>query len=223
MLWVLFACHLPDSVILSLLWKRQVTLVNGWIITLLIAVGLIVILLAVILFSYIECKIIVHVSGTHPRIWVGIRACYGLIRFKYEVKKVDLETIKQTKRFGDDKNDMGKFAKVFISLLSQTHVIMYQWDMELGLGEAPQTAIASGLAWSLLSVVTGVATQYITFDVIPSIQVIPKYNDLSFLTRLVCISRLRVVHSIGAVYMLIYRILRAKGGVKPWRNIQSKA
>lgn len=180
-------------------------------------------LIAAILLSYIECKIIVHISGTHPRVWVGIRALYGLIRFKYEITKLDADSIEQSKRFGNSKYDAGKLAKVFINLLSQTHVIMYQWDMELGLGEAPQTAIASGIAWSLLSVVTGAATHYTTFDVVPSIQVIPRYNDLTFLTRLVCISRLRVVHSIGAVYMMISRILRAKGGVKPWRNIQSKA
>lgn len=196
---------------------------NGWIITLLITAGLLAAVITMVLFSYIECKIIVHISGTHLRLWIGVRALYGLIRFKYEIRQVNLDTMKQVERFNDPRYHNGKLTKIFIHLLSKTHVIMYQWDLELGLGEAAQTAIASGMAWSVLSVLTGAATEHIRFNVVPSIQVVPRYNDLTFLTRLVCISRLRVVHSIGAVYMMISRILRAKGGVKPWRNIQSKA
>lgn len=102
-------------------------------------------------------------------------------------------------------------------------VTQFIWDTEVGAGRAPDTAILSGLTWSATTMITGIMTRYFRFTDMPRLEVVPHFNTPYFSTRVVCISRIRVSQAIGAVLVLIYRMMRVEGGLRPWRIIQSKA
>ncbi|WP_036696457.1 DUF2953 domain-containing protein [Paenibacillus taiwanensis] len=107
--------------------------------------------------------------------------------------------------------------------LFKIKVTQFVWDTEVGAGRAPDTAILSGLTWSATTVATGLMTRYFRFIDRPHVEVVPHFNTPYFSTRVVCISRIRVSQAIGAVLVLIYRMMRVEGGLRPWRIIQSKA
>lgn len=191
-----------------------------------IGITIVSVLLAVviaILCSHVEVKMIVHISGKHERVWVGLRMCYGLIRWRYELNSEKFELLQPKWHQSINKRDLKGLLRTLIGILKRTNVRMLAWSSEIGLGEAPQTAIGAGVLWSLISTITGLASQHVIFRNSPSLEVIPRYNELLFATRFVCIARIRVVHSISAAYLLVTRIMRAKGGKKQWQNIQSKA
>ncbi|MGZ9586865.1 DUF2953 domain-containing protein [Paenibacillus marinisediminis] len=199
---------------------------STWLIILSV-IGLVVVGIAiaaiVVLMSFVELKIILQKSGSYERIWVGFRMCHGLINWRKEVRTVDFQGLDQEWKLGLDRHQLRMILNLITGLLEKTEIKHFIWDTELGLGEAPHTAIGSGVIWSIMSYATGTLTHILKFTVMPSLDVIPRYNELAFSTRVVCISRIRVVHSIGAAYLLITRLMRAKGVSNPWRIIQSKA
>ncbi len=98
-----------------------------------------------------------------------------------------------------------------------------QWKTNLGTGDAAETAVTTGLVWGLKSSLISVALKYMCFDVKPMLAVNPEYNKAHFSTELVCVVKMKLGIAMLSGMLLIYRILRVKGGVRTWQNILFKA
>lgn len=220
-----------------------------------IAGGVVAALLVLFFFSSIECKIIVHKSGKYERIVLLIRACYGLLRWKYEwrsIRFINMESglhihVKAKDNVGTghatrDKTQVDKrlikkyihnaqrilrhtrdFTEWLKATLQLVQCRMFAWDTEIGLLNPATACLLTGASWSVKSMLVGAMTHLIRFHQYPQIEVNPQFHCPFFSTRLVCITKIRIVHAISAVFKLIIRIVRAEGGIRTWRNILSRA
>lgn len=111
----------------------------------------------------------------------------------------------------------------FADTLTHVKCTELVWKTRLGLGEAPETAIATGLVWTLKSSALGYLFNHIKRNTKPKVQVIPLYNQVHFSTELSCIAQIRLGQAMVAGLLLLVRILKVKGGVKAWQNILFKA
>lgn len=100
---------------------------------------------------------------------------------------------------------------------------MFTWDTEIGLHNPATACQLSGVSWSVKSILAGVMTHYVRFQKLPQIEVVPQFTRPFFSTRIVCITKIRIVHAISAIFKLVIRIVRAEGGIRTWRNILSRA
>ncbi|HEY0827376.1 MAG TPA: DUF2953 domain-containing protein [Bacilli bacterium] len=98
-----------------------------------------------------------------------------------------------------------------------------QWKTNVGTGDAAETAVTIGLVWGLKSSLMSVALKYMCFDVKPMLAVNPQYTKAHFSTELACVVKIKLGFAMLSGMMLIYRILRVKGGMKTWQNILFKA
>ncbi|WP_229106280.1 DUF2953 domain-containing protein [Paenibacillus sp. 1001270B_150601_E10] len=213
-----------------------------WMWTLLGILAFVLLLVVSFLFSHVEVKVVVQKSGKYERIWLGVRMWYGLIRWRTEVRSIQFKGagngfdmgVNKKHHFGiagkgklhEKKNikdlsvieDLAKMLK----WMKMVKVDTFIWDTEIGLDEAPVTAIATGAIWSGVSYITGLLTQYLRFHTLPRLEVQPNFGQMYFSTRVVCISRVRIAKAITAVVALIFSLQDFKGGLSVWQNIQSK-
>lgn len=97
------------------------------------------------------------------------------------------------------------------------------WVTRLGLGDAAETAITTGVVWTLKSSILTYLFHHVKRCANPKVQVYPDYEKTLFSTELSCIAKIRLGHAMIAGLYLIIRILKVKGGVKAWQNILFKA
>lgn len=97
------------------------------------------------------------------------------------------------------------------------------WTTRIGLGDAAETAITTGIVWTLKSSLLTYMFQHIKRCTKPRVQVVPDYSQVHFSTQFSCIAKIRLGHAIFAGLVLMIRIMKVKGGVKTWRNILFKA
>lgn len=106
--------------------------------------------------------------------------------------------------------------------MAKIHVTEFNWYTRLGIGEAPETAIATGMAWAVKSTVAGWLFQFVKLRKAPQLSVVPMYNRTLFSTELSCITKIRTGNAIIAGLKLLVRMIKAKGGIRRWQNILSK-
>lgn len=116
--------------------------------------------------------------------------------------------------------DMKEWVKETLALVCCTDL---KWITRVGVGDAPETAITTGIVWTLKSSMLAYAFQFMNRDAKPQIRVIPQYNETHFSTEFSCIAQIRLGHAILAGLHLLVRIMKVKGGIKAWQNILSKA
>lgn len=92
------------------------------------------------------------------------------------------------------------------------------WTTYIGFGDAAETAIATGLAWSLKTSLLGYIAQYIRLKVVPSLAVHPSYNQPQLSTEIVGEAKIRMGYVIVGACMFLVRIVRAKGGFRTWQR-----
>lgn len=97
------------------------------------------------------------------------------------------------------------------------------WVTRIGLGEAADTAVTTGLIWSIKCSLTGFIFQYVRLAQTPQLSVVPLFNEEHFSMDLQGKIKLRVSAALMAGIHLLVRILRVKGGLKVWRNRMTKA
>lgn len=108
---------------------------------------------------------------------------------------------------------------------TMTHVTCTEltWYTRIGLGDAPDTAITTGIIWTIKSSALAYLFQHIKRCARPKIQVVPDYSQVHFSMQLDCIAKIRLGHAILAGLLLAMRIIKVKGGIKAWQNILFKA
>ncbi|MBS3872868.1 MAG: DUF2953 domain-containing protein [Firmicutes bacterium] len=85
----------------------------------------------------------------------------------------------------------------------RTKLRSLSWQTAIGTGDAASTAILCGMLWGLKGMLLGSLQSRLTIeDKNMTIAVFPSFNERKFQTFLHCILSLRVVHIIGAGYIL---------------------
>lgn len=106
-----------------------------------------------------------------------------------------------------------------------THVkcIQFDWKTSVGIGDAPETAVATGMIWGLKSTMLGFISRFIKLNARPKLQVIPQYNQTRFTTEVLVRLQISVWFILVAGIRLLTRIIKVKGGLKTWRKVLFKA
>lgn len=214
--------------------------------------GMVIILFLCMLCSSIQCKIIMHKASKHERIVVLLQACFGLLDWKYEwrsLKFINMEKGFHVQMNTKDNKGHTRQQETHINrhviqkfidnmkqiyhhtwgitvwykrTLQQVRCPLFIWDTEIGLCDPALTCIGIGSTWLLKSVVMKWMMEQIGFEMNPKVEVLPNFQKPFFSTRVVCIINIRIIYAIYALFSLLIRILRTKGGIKVWRNILSK-
>lgn len=97
------------------------------------------------------------------------------------------------------------------------------WHTRIGLGEAPETAITTGMIWTLKSSALTYLFTHIKRCGNPSIQVIPDYQRMIFTTELHWKGRMRFDQACASLLLFLVRALKKRGSLKAWQKILSKS
>ena len=216
-----------------------------------IAVALVAIV-TVILASSLQMRIRYSLMGANNDFSIELKALFGLVRYRYAVPAVRLKglfrlmllteqggtavpdrdramtvTKETVERYFRLSRKMMAFTSGFTDwmkgTLSRVTCNELNWRTRIGLGDAPDTAIASGIAWGLKTTALAFLFRNVNLKTKPTIRVEPLFNRTLFSTELSCILKIRAVHAIIAGMLLLFRILKVKGGLKTWRNILFRA
>lgn len=209
----------------------------GW----LLGSAAILALAAAVLFSNIRLKVQYIREGKNDLLTFTVKALFGLVSIHYKVPEMKLkqglqgvqmrvEKPSEQSKIGwsrEELRSMAQTGKVLLQniwgkqkwiegSLKHVHVYVLQWETVYGAGDAAQTGFASGLLWGLKGTVISILSRWLTMEVRPALSVSPSYNAHMFQTRVYAILRIRLFRLLGIVLMLLWRILREKGGWKVW-------
>jgi hypothetical protein len=93
------------------------------------------------------------------------------------------------------------------------------WYSKIGTGDAAETGVLTGLVWGVKTSLLGYGLRHLSLRTVPSVNVIPLYDQRLFHSELKCILRIRVGHAILAGMRFLPRFLKGKGGEGKWQNI----
>ncbi len=141
-----------------------------------------------------------------------------------KANKITAETISDFYHYGKD------IVKHTLDLLGWLRDVMkrvrcteFRWDSHIGVGDAPETAITTGVVWGLKSSILSIIFSHIQLEAKPYVSVNPLYNQTQFSTELQCIAKIRLGYAIKAGWHLLMRVMKVKGGLRTWQNILFKA
>ncbi len=100
--------------------------------------------------------------------------------------------------------------------LAQVQCTKLTWNTRIGVGDAPETAITTGIVWGLKSSLLGFIFQYVQLHTHPRVQVNPQYNSQQFSTEVSFAGRIRLGYAILAGFRLLLQISKVRGGFKNW-------
>lgn len=89
-----------------------------------------------------------------------------------------------------------------------------QWATYVGIGDAAETAIATGIIWGLKTSLLGFIFRYLKLDARPELLVQPQYNRKQFSVKLRCMVHIRFGLVLLAGMLLAVRFLRANRDYK---------
>jgi len=210
-------------------------------------------LLLAVAASYSHVVIRGHVTrkGADDNADFEVTALYGLLRYHMKVPVVLFENqgvklkaktagpmvgVSETEaeidknmieRFFDRMMDFLRFTRDLTGLakhlISRVKLTELRWTTDVGTGDAVSTAMATGLAWSVKTTVTGVMSQLVRLRTNPHLAVAPHFNSTKFETALAFEAQMRLWHLLLAGIRLFGRILKVKGGIKGWLELLTKA
>ncbi len=94
-----------------------------------------------------------------------------------------------------------------------------EWTTEVGIGDAPDTAITAGLVWGIQSSILGFVFRYIRLQQMPVVSVQPLFNQYKLDTRISGHFYVRLNTVVAAVFQLLRRIVRTRKGLRGWRRV----
>lgn len=107
-----------------------------------------------------------------------------------------------------------------MSKVTCTHL---NWSTRIGLGDAPETAITTGIVWTLKSSLLTFMFTHIKRCGNPNIQVIPDYRQTVFTTELMWKGRMRFDQACVSLILFAVRAFKKRGSIKAWQKILSKS
>jgi hypothetical protein len=164
---------------------------------------------------------------------VEYRGLYGGIIFKMQsIMKIPQDNLQNkqkqqlTPELASDMYHWGKRLLAHIKgftvwmrhMLTHIKCTELRWETRLGIGDAPETALAVGMLWAVKSTAFGFIFQYVKLDAKPKVTIQPQYNRTEFSTEFSCRAHLRVGFLIYSLLVLVWRIMKSKSGLKTWKN-----
>jgi len=95
----------------------------------------------------------------------------------------------------------------------------FRWETRLGVGDAAETALATGMLWAVKSTLFGYIFQYVHLRAKPKLTIQPQYNHMEFSTEFSCHARIRLGLLVFSMLVLGWRIIRSKGGLRAWKRV----
>lgn len=110
--------------------------------------------------------------------------------------------------------------KWFKETVSHVKISKLDWSTDFSLGDAADTAIASGAVWGLKWSIVGFISQWVKLKHNPRVFVKPVFQDEhSFSMEFVCEGKMSVSYAVYASLQLLLRVLRETGGISNWRKL----
>lgn len=155
---------------------------------------------------------------------------------KSEQKVGSEETTTSKEKYRITPNEvMGQIrkAKEFLEHVVHLHAIVRKfmkhisihkldWNSALGVGEASQTGMATGVLWSLKGAIVGIISQYMKLKAMPELSVTPFFQENLVRTRVICIFSFRIGHAIGGALRVVKYWKRSKGGKQHVRTSNTR-
>ncbi|MEX2103766.1 MAG: DUF2953 domain-containing protein [Bacilli bacterium] len=111
--------------------------------------------------------------------------------------------------------------QLLLQVLRHVKVDELIWKSRIGTGDAAETGVLTGIAWSVKSTLIGYITSYIQLFTIPKMDIAPSFHETKLETTFRCVFRFRVIYGVVIGLRLFFRAL--KNGKKIWRGFQVKA
>ncbi|MDF2660155.1 MAG: hypothetical protein K0Q94_2946 [Paenibacillus sp.] len=214
--------------------------------------GILVAGMLLFVFSDIHIRVRYSRVENDDTLAVDIRGMFGLLRLHYKVPLIEWEgrgfrlRLEQMNRKLNELLDEHKtvitrekieqfFHKTKMllahtaelvewtkSVLSRTVCTELSWVTRIGLGDAADTAVTTGVVWGIKTSILGYLLRFVRLEARPSLNVQPQFNRTMFSTEAVCKFKLKALYAVYAAFRLLVRILRAKGGLRTWRKIWFK-
>ncbi|MFC0214284.1 DUF2953 domain-containing protein [Paenibacillus chartarius] len=215
--------------------------------TVLIVIAVLAVLVAVVLISRIRVEVTAARVRENDRVSISVRALFGFVRYRLNVPMIDFRNFNEgiaikhqsagspglPKEFHlNRENILDMFERVRLiiknvfnllewmkSTLAKLECTAFRWHTHVGIGDAPETAMTTGLVWGLQTSVAGLVFQRVCLKAAADVQVFPQYNQQVFATELAGKFQIRVWHVAAAGFKLIPHIWKAKGDWRTWSQI----
>ncbi len=108
--------------------------------------------------------------------------------------------------------------KIVRRFLKKVKVKKFEWHSQVGIGDAAQTGILTGLAWSIKSGVVGLISSYMYLSTTPILTIDPAFNIYCSKTKLECMIQFRIGQAMlaGIQFIKYWRGGRPKLKSKPF-------
>jgi hypothetical protein len=200
-----------------------------------------------VLLSNIKVRVKYFRERENDEVDATISALFGLVRLRYKMPTIELKPWLRGIRADVSKEEssnllpplefsreemqtfvargrvlidhMKNYRMWLAGTMQHVHVVEFRWETRFGLGDAPETGIASGVVWSLKSVVVGMISRWVALDERPVMTVTPLFQNPKFRTDVLVRTKIKVFRIFAIVWMLMFRVLRKKGGWKVWFRV----
>lgn len=201
----------------------------------------------VVMLSNIRMQMHFSRVGENDHFIIRVRALYGLVRFHYVIPLLkfaglkgifiehkhgmtkdirpssqDIIDMKKITQFYEQSNKLLTHTEGLTTWTKQTmkHVSVTElrWSTRIGLKDAPQTAILTGVIWGLKSSIVHLGAKNTMLRTQPKLHVFPLYNRQHFSTEVIVVGHIRVWQATLAGMKLLRRIWRVKGGLATWKR-----
>lgn len=103
--------------------------------------------------------------------------------------------------------------------LTHFHCTELRWKTSVGLDDAADTAITTGLTWGLKTSMLGLIFRYVRLDTRPQLDVLPAYHQQQFTTDLTATIHTKVWWFVVATVRLLRRMRKLKLTKKGWKKM----
>ncbi|WP_162463130.1 DUF2953 domain-containing protein [Paenibacillus psychroresistens] len=151
------------------------------------------------------------------------------------ITKKEMQPKKQKEQFTPERiSDIYRWGRVLLAHVREftswlhhmlTHVkcTEFRWNTRLGIGDAAETALATGMLWAVKSTLFGYIFQYVHLEAKPKLSIQPQYNHPEFSTEFSCHASIRIGYLFYSMLVLLWRIMKSKGGLKTWGSVIFRA
>ncbi|WP_202078652.1 DUF2953 domain-containing protein [Caldalkalibacillus salinus] len=210
-----------------------------------------IIFFIIILFTQVQVTIHVQRKGANDKLKTKVMAWFGLIHLETETPIVKLQgdmtgaeyqmELKSPNMSLDESsfkvtpNEATQIQSRLLTVIQRVHhlhvvlkrflktihLLKFEWRTSIGTGDAAETGVISGIAWSTKAAVVGVIQTYLSLRALPRFAVKPHFQEKKIETELRCMIRLRIGNAILAGIRMLLN-LRKRRDVK-WQSTQFKA
>lgn len=127
--------------------------------------------------------------------------------------------IQQAKEMLEKVVHLHAIIKKFISRIS---IHKLEWKTVIGVGDAAQTGMATGVLWSLKGSLVGILSVYTKLKAKPDLAITPFFQEVFLRTSVICIFSFRIGHAILGALRVVKYWKSTKGGKQHGRTSNTR-